>query len=616
MCGLAGYIGEKKLSHVQINNCHNSMQSRGPDSFGSAHFKVKKKNVSLLHNRLKIIDLSNSANQPFSNLGYTLIFNGEIYNFKEIKKNLISKGYKFKTNSDTEVLLKNYIHKGHDAFNDFEGMWAIAIWDDNKKELILSRDRFGQKPLFYLNYNNQFFFGSQINQIKSICSHSFNINEEKIWDYLFSGYRVVFKNDRTFYKKIKHFPPSHYAIIKNDKIFFKRYWTLKKKINNKISYLDAKSKTAELIKHSVKNCLIADQNISSMLSGGIDSNVIHRCIKDLKHTDITFCSIIDNDDKYNEKENIDIALKNDISRKLIVRETDLLNEEFLGNLQKKINFYSSPYLTINSYVSSLMYKKISENNIRVNLSGGGSDEIFTGYYQHHAYYLKYLNDKKNKNDYNLNYKFWKEKIYPVVRNPFLKDKRIFLKEKNLTNSLLNYCVNPKIMDFSKKKYSFNFKEKRYSENLLKNRMYNEIFFENVPTFLYEDDRNHMFYSIENRSPYLDKNLVEFAMSLPLNFLIKNGTAKYILRDAFKGKISNKILFDSPKRGFNFNILRYLKIKKNYDELMELFESKSNPIYEFLKYNDVKKMLKSKKMLNSENKFIFSVINLSLFLKNK
>ena len=172
------------------------------------------------------------------------------------------------------------------------------------------------------------------------------------------------------------------------------------------------------------------------------------------------------------------------------------------------------------------------------------------------------------------------------------------------------------MDFSKKKYSFNFKEKRYSENLLKNRMYNEIFFENVPTFLYEDDRNHMFYSIENRSPYLDKNLVEFAMSLPLNFLIKNGTAKYILRDAFKGKISNKILFDSPKRGFNFNILRYLKIKKNYDELMELFESKSNPIYEFLKYNDVKKMLKSKKMLNSENKFIFSVINLSLFLKNK
>ena len=98
-------------------------------------------------------------------------------------------------------------------------MWAIAIWDDNKKELILSRDRFGQKPLFYLNYNNQFFFGSQINQIKSICSHSFNINEEKIWDYLFSGYRVVFKNDRTFYKKIKHFPPSHYAIIKMIRFF-------------------------------------------------------------------------------------------------------------------------------------------------------------------------------------------------------------------------------------------------------------------------------------------------------------------------------------------------------------------------------------------------------------
>ena len=113
--------------------------------------------------------------------------------------------------------------------------------------------------------------------------------------------------------------------------------------------------------------------------------------------------------------------------------------------------------------------------------------------------------------------------------------------------------------------------------------------------------------------FSNNNLIYIRLS---GLVVENGTAKYILRDAFKGKISNKILFDSPKRGFNFNILRYLKIKKNYDELMELFESKSNPIYEFLKYNDVKKMLKSKKMLNSENKFIFSVINLSLFLKNK
>ena len=616
MCGIAGYIGKKKLSYAQIQNCHNSMQSRGPDSFGSAHFKVKNKNISLLHNRLKIIDLSNSANQPFSNLGYTLIFNGEIYNFKEIKKNLVSKGYKFKTNSDTEVLLKNYIHKSYDAFNDFEGMWSIAIWNDNKKELILSRDRFGQKPLFYLNYNNQFYFGSQINQIKSICGQSLKINEEKIWDYLFSGYRVIFKNEQTFYKKIKHFPPSHYAVIKNDKIFFKKYWTLKKKINNKISYLEAKNKTAELIKHSVKNCLISDQKISSMLSGGIDSNVIHNCIKDLKHTDITFCSIIDNDKKYNEKKNINIALKNDLSNKLIVRESDLLKEEFLGDLQKKVKFYSSPYLTISSYVSSHMQKKISENNIRVNLSGLGSDEIFTGYYQHQTYYLKYLNDQKNKKSFNSNYKFWKEKVYPIVRNPFLKDKKIFLKDKNFISSLLNFRVNPKIMDFSKKKYSFDFKEKRYSENFLKNRMYNEIFYENIPTMLYEDDRNHMFYSIENRSPYLDKNLVEFAMSLPINFLIKSGTAKYILRDAFRGKISNQILFKSPKKGFNFNILKYLMIKKNYDSILDLLSSKANPVFEFINYKDITKILKSKNMLNSENKFLFSVINLSLFLKNK
>ena len=147
-------------------------------------------------------------------------------------------------------------------------------------------------------------------------------------------------------------------------------------------------------------------------------------------------------------------------------------------------------------------------------------------------------------------------------------------------------------------------------------MFNELLFENIPTMLYEDDRNHMFNSIENRSPFLDKDLVEYAMSLPIEFLIKNGTAKFILRDSFKGKVNNKILFNNEKKGFNFNLGRLLKEKRNLDHIMSLFSSKNSPIYEFIDFKNIKKMLEKKILLNSENKLFFSIINVALFLENK
>lgn len=615
MCGLAGYIGEKKISDSQISACHLSMNRRGPDSKGHVHFKFKKKNIYLLHNRLKIIDLSDQANQPYTRSGYTLVFNGEIYNFKEIKKNLVLKGYKFKTNSDTEVLLTNFIHKKFKAFEDFEGMWSLAIWDDNSKQLILSRDRFGQKPLFYFQDNNQIYFSSQINQITAISDYNFKINNKKIFDYLGSGYRVLFKDDRTFYKKIKHFPPSSYAVIHNNNIIFKKYWKMTSRINSKIKYEDAKNKISFLVKKSIKNCLISDQQTSLMLSGGVDSNIILKSIKDLNHSDITVCSVLDSDSRYDESENINLSLQGEEFKKILINEKDVLKKNFLNNLRDKINFYSSPVLTISSYVSSFLQKKISESGIRVNLSGIGADEVFTGYYQHHAYFLKTLKDFKDQNKFNKHYHEWRKYIFPIVRNPFLKNEKKFLK-KNYRSSLLNYLVNPNILEILKKKYSYKFFEEKCFNNLLKNRMFNELLFENIPTMLYEDDRNHMFNSIENRSPFLDKDLVEYAMSLPIEFLIKNGTAKFILRDSFKGKVNNKILFNNEKKGFNFNLGRLLKEKSNLDQIMSLFSSKNSPIYEFIDFKNFKQMLEKKILLNSENKFFFSLINVALFLENK
>ncbi len=610
MCGIAGYYGSKKIERYRIHNCLKTMKNRGPDSNGTKYFDYKNKSVGLLHSRLKIIDLFDRSNQPFTINGYSIIFNGEIYNFNEIKKNLISRGYKFKTKSDTEVLLYNFIEKKFKAFSDFEGMWALAIWDDNRKELILSRDRFGQKPLYYFWDSENFYFGSQINQIFALTKNVGVINEKKIYDYLGSGYRVLFKDRETFYKNVYNFPKSSYAIIKNKNFSIHKYWELKNHVDSKISFDDAKIELKSILKKSIENCLVSDQNISMMLSGGIDSNILYKIIhRDIKKKISTF-SIIDKDKRYDESILIRKSLKRSNNEKKFIDSNYLMKFNMVENLKKKIEFYKSPMLTISSYVSSFLQKNISEKGIRVNLSGIGADELFGGYYQHHTYFL---NDVKKKKNFNLHFNYWKKNIFQLTRNPHLRNSS-FLKIKNYyRNSLLNYLVNPNIQNFFNRKYIYNFKEKKFSKSLLKNRMFNELFYENIPTMLFEDDRNHMFYSIENRSPFLDTKLVEFATKLPKEYLFNLGFGKYILRESYKKDIDKEIIFNKVKKGFNFNLSNLIHNKKNSHTLNFLLSDPKNPIFEIINFTKIKKIREKKFLLNSEAKFLFGVINLAIFL---
>lgn len=613
MCGIAGHVGIKEISDKSLNHCLASMEKRGPDAFGYKFFKFKKKITSLIHTRLKIIDLRDVANQPITINQFTIIFNGEIYNYKEIKKDLEDKGYTFKTNSDTEVLLKNFIDKGVESFKELEGMWALAIWDDNEKKLILSRDRFGQKPLCYFKDGTNFYFGSQINQIFSLSNKDFEINYKKISAQLSAGYRILFKDNDTFFDKIKNFPPSHYAVIQDNKITFRRYWNLKNKINKRISYNSALDEVNYLVKKSIENCLVSDQKISMMLSGGVDSNIIFHSIKKNYKLPFTVCSIIDSNSNYDESKNVNLAIKNFKGKHLVVDSNELINKNFLEEIKKRVLFYSAPILTISSYVSSFLQKKISNNGLKVNLSGVGADEIFGGYYQHHIYFL---NDMKKNNTFKKYYNSWKKNIYPIVRNPFLKNDKYIFNKKFFMQSLINNKVNPKINTYFKKKTNYKFSEKFFSSQVLKNRMYNELFYENIPPMLFEDDRNHMFYSIENRSPFLDKDLVEFVLSLPSEYLIKNGLGKYILRDCFKKEINNKILFDKIKKGFNFSFLKILKNKKTKSDIFDLLSSNKNHLNEIIEFKDISKIFDKDELLNSESKFLFSLINILILINYK
>ena len=203
MCGISGYISKKKLiSENALQKTTLLMKNRGPDNQGYFKKNYSDKEILLLHSRLNIIDLHDRSNQPFRFKNFILIFNGEIYNYLELRESLKKKNYFFETNSDTEVLIKMYLEYGENCVNHFIGMWSFALWDMEKKELFLSRDLFGEKPLYFFNCKDGFFFGSEIKYIKSLCKLTFDLNDLLIYKNLFKGYKSLNKTTETFYKKI------------------------------------------------------------------------------------------------------------------------------------------------------------------------------------------------------------------------------------------------------------------------------------------------------------------------------------------------------------------------------------------------------------------------------
>ena len=308
MCGISGYIGKKVINSELIKKTLALMKNRGPDANGYCNFFDKSANlkINLLHTRLGIIDLDKRSNQPFTEGDLTIIFNGEIYNYLEIKKKILQKKkINFKTDSDTEVLLQAYKMFGITFFDYLEGMWSFAIWDDKKKILLLSRDRFSEKPLYVFQDHDGIYFGSEIKYIKSLSQKKFKINEGHLVRYLFQGYKSLYKYETTFYKKIENFPNASFSIINRSlNLKYKKYWKLNFK-PKKMSFNYAVSHTKKIILKKFKQKFRSDVPMAFCLSGGVDSNTVVSLAKkkfDLKAK--TF-SIIDKKGGFNELKNID-----------------------------------------------------------------------------------------------------------------------------------------------------------------------------------------------------------------------------------------------------------------------------------------------------------------------
>jgi asparagine synthase (glutamine-hydrolysing) len=610
MCGISGYYGYEQIAPEVLKNTLELMKNRGPDYSAFIKRNNNNKILYLLHSRLSIIDLDTRANQPFSFGPYSIIFNGEIYNYREIKSQLILKNYKFLTESDTEVLLYAYIEFGEKCLDLFEGMWSIVIWDDKNKKLFISRDRFGEKPLFYLKNNSGFYFASEIKFIHSLLQKNISINEKKIKQNLYFGYKSLHCDNDTFYKKIKEFKKGTYLKIDFKNNFSeKKYWSPNLKFNNRINYNDAKIHLNTLLLRSLNLRLRSDVPVAFLLSGGIDSTTLVSYAK--KKTSVKFktFSIVDPSPNYNEQSNINYTVRDlNLKHEYIYIKR---NKNFLSNLSKIVKYHDSPLSTISYYYHSLLVKKISEQGFKVTISGTGSDEIFSGYYHH---FLFYFNTIKNFLIKNSNISDWKKNVSHFIRSDELKNISSTQGEK-----FLNYENNSEYGLFDEKNYLKNliFKEKKIVSDKFRNRMLNELFYEIVPVILYHDDMNSMYYSMENRSPFLDKKIFEFIYSLPNKYLASNGFLKKILRDTIKDVVNDNVRLNYEKVGFNGSLDSLVDIHDK--SFKEFLYDNLYLIKDFINVSYLKKFIGSNynsiKINNKLSKFIFTLLNTIIFIKN-
>jgi asparagine synthase (glutamine-hydrolysing) len=603
MCGISGYIGKNSIEESRISQTLHLMKNRGPDYSDYISIKNGETNIVLLHSRLSIIDLNERGNQPFTIGECTLIFNGEIYNYIELRKRLEKKGVKFKTTSDTEVLLQSYLDRGEACVNDFEGMWSFAIYDRRKRKLFFSRDRFAEKPLYYLETSDGVFFGSEIKFIKSLSGIKPTVNMQHIFRYLVNGYKSLYKTNETFFNGIKEIPYATNLVIENNlTLKTNRYWKPVCAPKN-MTLSEAIEGFRGHLLESIKIRLRSDVPMAFCLSGGVDSSAIVSIAAKCFNYDVAAFSIVDSDERYNELDNIQATLRDLECKNTVI---NISKEGFFKKLQGLIEYHDAPIYTISYYIHSFLSESISKQGYKVACSGIAADEMVTGYYDHFNFHLY---EMRHHPEYKRCLDDWKKHIGGIVRNPYLKDPELCFNKPDFRGHL--YLDSDVFAGFLKKEFKEEFKEINYCDSLLRNRMMNEMFQESIPMILHEDDLNSMYYSIENRSPYLDSKLFDFAYSIPSEYLIRDGYGKYILRESVKGILNEKVRTDRQKKGFNASIHSLFDFdnKKNWAYLLN-----DSLIYNFVKKEKIEEIFSTKPMSNSYSKFIFNFINAKIFLE--
>ncbi|MFN8413207.1 MAG: asparagine synthase (glutamine-hydrolyzing) [Anaerolineales bacterium] len=606
MCGIAGYFGTRDIPEERVQTCLRLMGQRGPDQAEYRRFaNGAGRNAYLLFARLAIIDLDERANQPLNSENKWIVFNGEMYNYLERRAELSAKGVSFRTESDTEVMLKAIHHEGLNVLDKCEGMWAFALYDEKNGSLTLCRDRFGEKPLYLYKDTSGLYFGSEIKFIVALLGRKLEINHDHLYRYLVNGYKALYKGGHEFFKGITELPKgATLSITNNGSEELKKYWDPRIQQDEGMSYEEAVQGTREKLIRSVELRLRADVPLAFCMSGGVDSNSLISIAKRVFNYDVHGFTIVNTDARYEEQDMVEQAV-----HELGIRHTPIKvdTSDFLGKLRKLVRYHDAPVYTISYYAHWMLAESIHNHGYRISVSGTAADELFTGYYDHHLAYLYEV--RNNAALHGSSLKAWQEHIKPIVRNPFLGNPELFIKDSEFRDHI--YLDADGFASYLTVDWSEPFEEQTYTPSLLRNRMLNEMFHEAVPVILHEDDLNSMYYSVENRSPFLDRDLFEFANSIPSRHLIQDGRAKSVLREAMRGIAPDAIVENRRKVGFNAPIFSFLDVK---DKAVQAELLADSPVFEHIRRDKIESLITKSDLPNSESKFLFYFLNTKLFLE--
>ena len=616
MCGIAGILNYEKINDL-MSQCKimiNELKHRGPDNNG--FWIDESSNICLGHSRLSIIDVSDKGSQPMHSYcgRYVVSYNGEIYNFKLIKQKLISKGIIFKGQSDTEVLINSISFYGLEkTLQSINGMFVFALWDKEKKELSICRDRFGQKPIHYCQINHQFYFASEIKALKKILKNKLELSQESILNFTKYGY---INKDKTIYKNVNKILPAsfikfNYKDLKDNKpIIQKKYWSIRDKVDHNKSYLINDEKEAQTlvensIEKTVKDCMVSDVPIGSFLSGGIDSSLITYYMQKNSTKKINTFSVGNKNSDFDESSDAQI-----VANQLGTSHQEFFidKKHILPIVEKLPSIYDEPFAD-SSQIPSIFLSHNASRDTKVILTGDGGDEMFAGYNRHifskkimklltnfpyilrvfilNLYiYLPYNFQKKLISILlkEKNYKLLDVKIDKFIKILPLKDQRqvydSFCSQHQNVSSLFNFP--------HENNYNLNY----FSDWPNVFEYLDQIMILDTENYLSDDilvkvDRATMHSSIESRAPFLNNEIFDIAWKLPNELKVRNNKGKYILRKILQNQFPSRI-FEKPKMGFGIPIGDLIK-NELFEWSEDLLSKESINKFNYLNHEKINKL---------------------------
>ena len=541
MCGISGWYGpsDKKL----LRKMTSFLNHRGPDGEG---FFVDRK-VSLGHKRLSIIDLK-TGQQPMynDNKSVIIVFNGEIYNYKEIRKKLEAK-YKFKTKSDTEVILRAYEEYGPECVQKFNGMFAFAIWDAERDMLFLARDRVGIKPLYYYQDVKRFMFASEIKAFLADTNFPHKMDHQALAEYL------TFQNimdEKTFFSGVKMLLPGHYAVVQGGAVTIKQYWDASYKKSDKQKVEDYYGDFRSILSGSVTRHMVSDVPVGSYLSGGFDSGSIATFAAGKSRKKVeTFTGTFKEGGIYDETKGSRLVAK---KIGAVVHEATISPQDFLSHIEKIIYHLDEPKTGI-PVISQYVVSKLVSEHVKVVLTGHAGDELFAGY---PVYKVNYFKDMIRRNPltmlrffsffnwsemprslYFMFFPFFDKEVRHGLFILFNKRQRKKLLSKDFYGCLQNKNTTAVLQKFQRKDITSCTDKIQY--------LYLKTY---LPSLLVCEDKMGMAHSIEARVPFCDNEMVDFANSIPLRFKLYHHELKHIIKQSMRGDLPSAH-YHQPKKGY-------------------------------------------------------------------